>query len=158
MQHGKAQTGGFVDKKLIIDTPKLQSLRLKYTSTVLTMLFWIIWFYLWIPLITLFGWWFQIDTIQHHMVTLGGYRAFIDELPLLLTSIIILSSSLAIWGAYNFFRFKGVERRKAAHSVTQQDLLNTFPINEDELIDVQASNIIEIDFDQKGNIHATIIH
>jgi biofilm PGA synthesis protein PgaD len=146
-----------VNNKLIIDTPKLQSLRLKYTSTVLTMFFWIIWFYLWVPLITLFGWWFQIDTIQHNMVTLGGYRAFLEELPSLLTSIIILSSSLAIWGAYNFIRFKGVERRKALHPVTQYELLATFAINEEELIEIQKSSIIELDFDQSGNIHSTII-
>ena len=146
-----------MDSKLIINTPKIQSLRLKYSSTFLTMLFWIIWFYLWVPLITLFGWWFQIDVIQHQMVTLGGYQSFLEELPLLLTSIIALSLSLAIWGAYNYFRFKGTERRTALRPVELHDLLETFAIGEQELIVVQASSIIEIGFDQQGNIHPTII-
>ena len=121
------------------------------------MLFWIIWFYLWVPLITLFGWWFQIDVLQHQMVTLGGYQDFLEELPLLITSIIALSMSLAIWGAYNYFRFKGTERRKALRPVELHDLLDTFAIGEDELVAIQASSIVEIDFDQKGNIHSRII-
>lgn len=112
---------------------------------------------MWIPLITLFGWWFQIDTIQHNMVTLGGYQSFIDTLPLLLSSIILLSSSLALWGAYNFFRFRGMERRKALNPVTQDDLLHAFPIGKDELMAIKASHITEIDFDQKGNIRSKII-
>lgn len=146
-----------MDNNLIIDTPKFQSLRLKYSSALLTMLFWIIWFYLWVPLITLFGWWFQIDVFQHQMVTLGGYQSFLDELPTLVISISILVSLLAIWGAYNYIRFKGTERRKALRPVELHDLLDTFSISEDELVAIQAGKIIEIDFEQKGSIHSRII-
>jgi len=137
-----------MNNKFIIDTPKLQSLQLKYTSTIFTLIFWVLWFYLWIPLVTLVGWWFQIDTIQHTMITLNGFHAFLLELPILLTYILILIGLLAVWSSYNYFRFKGLERRKPLRPVSQNDILSKFSIDEVELGIIQENKIILIKFDE----------
>ncbi len=141
---------------LIIDSPKLQSLKLKYTSTFLTLVFWVLWFYLWIPVVTLLGWWFQIDTIQHQMVTMGGYRAFLDALPTFLLITAGLSSALATWAFYNFTRFKGIDRRKPSLPVNQQALQQVFGINGNDLIAAQSGKILTIHFDQDDKMRITV--
>jgi biofilm PGA synthesis protein PgaD len=147
-----------VSDNLIIDSPKLQSLKLKYTSTFLTLVFWVIWFYLWIPLVTLLGWWFQIDAIQYHMVTMEGYRAFLDALPIFLAITAGLSTTLALWAFYNFSRFRGIDRRKPSLPVSQKELRQFFAISQDDIISAQSGKILTIHFDQDDKINLTIKH
>jgi len=152
MPPGSAPTGGFVKNKFIIDTPKLQTLRLKYTSTLITLVFWIIWFYLWVPLITLAGWWFQIKFFQQEMLIGDGLDAFLNILPVFIAITLALSGSLAIWALYNSIRFKGLDRRKALPPVQNDDLLQLWAISEASLTDAQANKVSKIHISEEGNI------
>ncbi|RLA23477.1 MAG: poly-beta-1,6-N-acetyl-D-glucosamine biosynthesis protein PgaD [Gammaproteobacteria bacterium] len=149
---GLALIGVFVNNNLIIDSPKLQSLKLKYTSAFLTLVFWVLWFYLWIPLITLLGWWLQVDSFQHQMVTMAGYRAFLDVLPTFLLITAGLATTLSMWAFYNFVRFRGVDRRKPSPPVSQKALQKAFSISQDDLITAQTEKTLTIHFDQDGKI------
>lgn len=152
MPPGSAPTGGFVKNNFIIDTPKLQTLRLKYTSTLITLIFWIIWFYLWVPLITLAGWWFQLKFFQQEMLVVDGLDAFLDVLPVFIAITLALNSTLAIWALYNFIRFKGMDRRKGLPPVQNNDLLQLWAISEASLTDVQNNKVSTIIISEDGSI------
>lgn len=145
--------------KLIFDSPGLQSIKFKYASTAITLIFWVVWFYLWIPLVTFAGWWFQIDTIQHQMITLEGFHAFLDELPFFLLVTACIVGTLSIWAFYNFMRFKGVDRRKPLAPVKQSDILDTFSISETDLELALSSkvSVILIDDDDKITVSSSNI-
>jgi len=154
MRLGLVLIGGYMkNNKFIIDTPDLQSLRLRYTSTLLTLIFWVIWFYLWIPIITLVGWWFQVQVFEHTMITMGGFQSFLDELPAFASYILILVLSLALWSAYNYFRFKGLERRKPLSPATRMDILKKFQIDDKDLDILRQSQIVSVTFDENDDIH-----
>lgn len=144
-----------MSNSLIIDTPKLQSLRQRFASTFLTLVFWVLWFYLWIPIVTLLGWWLQVEAIQHQMVTLGGYKAFLDALPTFLAITAGFSALLAIWALYNFARFRGLDRRKPSSPVDQKALLQVFNISQDDLITAQTEKVMVVYFDQDEKITIT---
>ena len=152
MPPGSAPTGGFVKNNFIIDTPKLQTLRLKYTSALITLIFWIIWFYLWVPLITLAGWWFQLKFFQQEMLVVDGLDAFLDVLPVFIAITLALNSTLAIWALYNFIRFKGMDRRKGLPPVQNNDLLQLWAISEASLTDVQNNKVSTIIISEDGSI------
>ncbi len=152
MLPGSAQTEGFVKNSFIIDTPKLQTLQLKYTSTLLTLVFWIVWFYLWVPLITLLGWWFQIRFFQQEMIMTDGLDAFLDVLPIFISVIFALIGSLGFWALYNYKRFKGIDRRKALPPVVKDDLIELLPITETYLNAIQSNKTSTVTVSEKGEI------
>ena len=136
----------------IIDTPKLQTLQLKYTSTLLTLVFWIVWFYLWVPLITLAGWWFQIRFFQQEMIMTDGFDAFLDVLPTFIGVTFALTGTLGLWALYNYKRFKGIDRRKPLPSVVKEDLIELLPITKNDLNAIQSNKISTVTISEKGAI------
>lgn len=141
-----------MSNELIINSPSLQSLRLKFTSTLLTLCFWVIWFYLWIPLVTLTGWLLQVEFFHHQMFVLEGTDSFFESLPFLLGSIVGLTSALLLWAFYNFTRFKGEDRRQALPIVKNADLLQTFPISEEILKLIQTNKVSTISLSEGDKI------
>ncbi len=152
MPPGLVPIEGFVKNNFIINTPKLQTLRLRYASALLTLIFWVIWFYLWVPLITLGGWWFQIRFFQQEMIIVDGLGAFLNVLPVFIAVIFGLTGSLGIWALYNFNRFKGVDRRKALQPVQKQQLLNFWAISETDLNIAQSNKASTILISEDGEI------
>jgi biofilm PGA synthesis protein PgaD len=141
-----------VKNSFIIDTPKLQTLQLKYTSTLLTLVFWIVWFYLWVPLITLVGWWFQIRFFQQEMIMTDGLDAFLDVLPTFISVIFALIGTLGFWALYNYKRFKGIDRRKTLPPVVKDDLIELLPITETYLNAIQSNKTSTVTVSEKGEI------
>jgi biofilm PGA synthesis protein PgaD len=141
-----------VKNNFIIDTPKLQTLRLRYTSTFLTLVFWILWFYLWVPLITLAGWWFQIRLFEQEMVMVEGFDAFLEVLPTFIAVIFALTGTLGFWALYNYQRFKGIDRRKPVPSVGKDDLIELLPITESGLTAMQSNKISVVKITEQGEI------
>ena len=152
MLPGSARTGEFVKNNFIIDTPKLQTLQLKYTSTLLTLVFWVIWFYLWVPLITLAGWWFQIRFFQQEMIVVDGLDAFLEVLPTFVGVTFALTGTLGFWALYNFTRFKGIDRRRPLPPVVKEDLVALLPITEHDLNSIQSNKISTVTISENGDI------
>ena len=138
--------------KFILETPKLQTLRLKYSSALLTLIFWIIWFYLWVPLITIAGWWFQIRFFQKELIMVEGFEAFIQALPTFIGTTLALTGTLALWALYNFSRFKGMDRRKPLAPIQKSDFLQLLNISEAELDAAQSNKISTIIISEEGKI------
>ena len=152
MLPGSVPTGGFVKNNFIIDTPKLQTLQLKYTSTLLTLAFWILWFYLWVPLITLAGWWFQIRFFHQEMIMVDGLDAFLEVLPTFIGVTFALTGTLGFWALYNYTRFKDIDRRRPLIPVTKEDLIELLPITEKNLNTIQSNKKSTVTIDENGNI------
>ena len=136
----------------IIESPKLQTLRLKYASSLLTFIFWVIWFYLWVPLITLAGWWLQISFFEKEILITDGLDAFLDVLPIFIGITLALSGTLGMWAYYNFTRFKGLDRRKPLPAVNDTDLIQLWGLSEEELNMAHSNKVSTIFFSENGSI------
>lgn len=103
---------------LIIERPDLQSWQQRFVSRTLTLFFWGVWVYLWLPAVTLAGWMAGLERFHFHMVVLEGYEGLIELLAIYAVIIFILGATLIGWAKYNHMRFRGVERRKARPTVS----------------------------------------
>lgn len=98
---------------LIIEDPALQSTGQKVLYGTLTLAFWALWFYLWLPLITLVGWSLGVFQFVDIMVVREGFDALRGVLWIYLIIIAAMGGALIAWALYNRLRFSGRERRTA---------------------------------------------
>ena len=139
-------------RDLIIDTPSMQSLWQRFSSILLTFFFWIVWFFIWTPLVTAIAWYIGLDLIYFEMFEMDGYKAMIHDFTIFLGVVTLLGGSLAVWAAYNFFRFRGVDRRAALIPVSSQEIAEYFEIKETELKKNQQAKVISVSFNDTGKI------
>jgi biofilm PGA synthesis protein PgaD len=99
--------------ELIIDRPHWQTARQRIVFGSMTALFWAIWIYLWLPILAFVGWVLGVRIAYNQMVAMNGYVGLLHLLWFYSVIIFCLGASLLLWAYYNYFRFRGVERRKA---------------------------------------------
>jgi biofilm PGA synthesis protein PgaD len=122
-------------KELIIDRPNWQTTRQRLVFGSMTAIFWALWIYLWLPLLALIGWALGFKIAYYQMVVKDGYLGLFHLLGLYATVILCLGGALLIWAYYNYFRFRGVERRKERPPVLIRDLSERYLIAP-EVLDV----------------------
>jgi biofilm PGA synthesis protein PgaD len=108
-------------KDVIIDRPSLQTARQHFIYGSLTLLFWVLWIYLWLPLLALAGWYLGFHLAYEEMVVKHGFDALKAMLVTYAIVVAYLGGSLLVWAYYNFFRFHGVERRVRRTPVSGAD-------------------------------------
>lgn len=96
---------------LIIEDPALQSTGQKVLYGTLTVVFWALWIYLWLPLVTLAGWGLGLFQFVDVMGVRDGLRALGQLLWIYLLVIAVMGGALILWANYNRLRFAGRERR-----------------------------------------------
>lgn len=138
--------------ELVIDMPNLQTIRQRYASTVITFLFWVFWFYLWLPLISLIAWVLGVDLLYDRMVVRGGFEIFATSLPFYALIVVLIGAILIMWGVYNQQRFRGKTRRNRVHSVDTSTTANYFIVDPVELGEWKAAKNLVIHIDDLGMI------
>lgn len=139
-------------KPLIIHSPSLQSLQQRYASAVFTFIFWLLWFVLWTPLITLVGWLMGFDVFYLEIFELEGYEALLADLNIFLLWVALFGGGLGVWALYNYLRFRGVDRRTAVSPVTCRQLADYFELDESVVRQHRDSQWLAVSFDPDGRI------
>jgi len=141
-------------RPLIIERPDLQSLRQWYAYAILTLLFWILWFYLWIPLVSLVAWLFGFQLFYQQMIVLEGLRGVLDLAGWYGLVIALLGSSLLCWALYNQLRFRGREKRHHQEKIKAPELAAFHHIDPALIPRIQQAKRIVIIHDAHGHIQA----
>nr|WP_305906526.1 poly-beta-1,6-N-acetyl-D-glucosamine biosynthesis protein PgaD [Methylomarinum sp. Ch1-1]MDP4519215.1 poly-beta-1,6-N-acetyl-D-glucosamine biosynthesis protein PgaD [Methylomarinum sp. Ch1-1] len=108
--------------------------------------------FLWIPLATLIAWYLGLDLVYFEMFEMEGFRAVIEDLFRFLTIVTLLGGALAVWAAYNYFRFKGREKRKTPALVDHDNLAEYFEVHAEELKRYQQEKLLTVEFDPEARI------
>jgi len=106
----------------LIDKPERQSTSRRTAFGVLTAIAWVVYAYLWLPLVTLLAWWLGIKTAY---VELYLQKQRIDTFLLLLLPLIIVFAAIVLlgWAEYNRHRFQSrQDRRKPMPDVTHAEI------------------------------------
>jgi biofilm PGA synthesis protein PgaD len=117
----------------IIDKPQWQTAKQRAVFGSVTVLFWALWIYLWLPVLAAIGWLLGLNIAYREMVVKHGYIELLEQLGLYGFVVAILGGSLLTWAYYNFFRFRGVERRKERPRVTLEEISARYQIAPEEL-------------------------
>jgi len=144
-------------KHLIIDRPGLQTGRQRLLFGSMTVLFWALWIYLWLPVLALFGWVLGLKIAYYEMILKNGYTGLLHLLGLYLTIIICLGGSLLIWAYYNLLRFRGVERRKLVPVASGAVASERYGITLAQLGDWRRSNRVVLRHDAAGHLLGEVL-
>ncbi len=127
----------------IIDKPKLKSFLRKITELSFTSLMWGLWFYLFLPILTLILWALGFRNFYIEVFEFAGYKGLITIL--LKAGWVILSVFLVLrfWGLYNYWRFGKRERRKNLPSETLIKTVEYFRVSPEQIQDLQSSKEVE---------------
>ena len=138
---------------VIIDRPDLQSFQQKYGQSLLTLIFWIMFFFFMRPLIGLVGWVFGLRLFSDIMIVHGGYRALLELLGIYLGIIVIMGLCLKGWGIYNLLRYGRHEKR--IHHPAPLDLADQaehFGITAVQLEKWQVARRLVLEHDDQGTL------
>lgn len=137
---------------LIINRPDLQTLRQRYTFSVLTLVFWTIWLYLWLPLVSFVAWLIGVDLFREQMIMQQGYLAFIDLVGWYLLVIVLMALSLLGWAGYNLARFGKKNRRVESKPVTMNEVADYFDVSNALLARARAARRVVVHYDEDRRI------
>lgn len=139
-------------KPLIIERPDLQTPPQRVMSGMLTAAFWVVWIYLWLPLIGVLGWAFGVSRFYEEMITFDGYEALLELLDVYLKVVALLAGSLIAWAVYNWIRFRGEDRRKARAEVTTAEIAEYAGLDAAQLERWQSAQILRVEHHDDGRI------
>lgn len=141
-----------MNKSIIIESPHLQTPGQRIVFGALTLTFWAVWTYLWLPLVSFVAWLFGIHTVHYQMFVLHGYSALADLLLLYALIVAVLGGSLVVWGLINVIRFQNVERRTHAGDVTNDMLADRYAVDSSHLAAWQQSPRLTMHHDDRGRL------
>ena len=139
-------------KSPLIERSDLQSSRQRTLYGALTLAFWLLWFYLWLPILALLGWALGIQQAYKYMVVLSGYQEVIRMAGLYCLVILLLGGGLLTWAGYNIFRFGGVENRVAPLPVTAAEIGRDFGQDPVAVTRWQGGQRLYVTHDPEGRI------
>lgn len=139
-------------KELIIERPKLQTVYQRYTSITLTVFFWIVWIYIWTPLITVAFWWFGIEAVYTDVFTYTSFKLFMADVGRYFITISIFCTGLIFWAIYNLFRFRNTSRYKESEAVSLEEISNYANIKKESLAIYQKTKILSVRFDEQNKL------
>lgn len=139
---------------LIIERPELQTAVQKYGWGSLTLLFWVVYVYLWVPLLSVIAWGLGFHFFYEHMIVLEGYRGLLRVLGVYAVVIAALSVVFLGWARINYLRFRGVERRRMPALASAADLAGFFGVEAGDIPAWQQARRLTVHFDADGHIAA----
>lgn len=137
---------------LIIEAPELQSHAQRYGWSSVTLFFWMLYIYLWLPFITLITWWIGLKIFHRQIIELHGYEGVIDKLGLYSVIVIILSIILIGWARIENYRFKDAARRVGRNNVSIAEVAKTFNQQESQLAQLMQKKSVIVYFSEEGQL------
>lgn len=131
--------------------------RYRTRDTVLTLMMWGVYVYLWVPLITLGGWLLGYERFYTIMILYGGLDIVLDLMDWYALIIMAIAACIISWAGINYSRFHDRERRTAAPVTKAREISEFFGISAAEVDRVRSSRRLWIDLDELGCI-AKITH
>lgn len=110
---------------LIIEHPELQNLLQRYGGWTVTVIGWLLWIYLVLPLLALGAWVLGIDFLYRTLVLGLEREDFIALLGTYGTGIALLATVYLGWAVYSYLRWRHVERRRSTRLVDDETLRKT---------------------------------
>lgn len=123
-------------KQLIIEKPSLAPFPQRVGWAFFTVLFWMLWIYLWMPLITILAWAMGIGAYEEYFRNDGGSQMHqLGHIAMIYTSVICaLGGGLLLWARVEFLRFENITRRVEPITVTPEEIAEyaALPVQEIE--------------------------
>ncbi|MEZ5445314.1 MAG: poly-beta-1,6-N-acetyl-D-glucosamine biosynthesis protein PgaD [Gammaproteobacteria bacterium] len=140
--------------ELVIHRPDLQTLRQRYGYGMATLVLWLAYIYLWVPLATLGAWGLEVGFIHRQLTTLRNVEGLYRLLAVYAVVVLAIGTALIAWARLNLKRFRGMDRRKAPLPVTTREVASAFHISPSVLSFWYLSKSITMQHSANGQVLA----
>lgn len=141
-----------IGDKVLIDSPQLLSRRHRVADTLITGFMWLVYSYLWAPLISLVAWLLGFEFAYDVMVRAGGFETLKEVIRFYLIVVAIIFVVVAGWSTINRRRFARHDRRQTIDSVPDTEIAAYFGIRGEQLTLLRESRISQIGVNEEGQI------
>jgi len=137
----------------IINRPDLQTFQQKYGQSVITIMFWVLFFFFMRPLISMVGWFFGVQLFTDIMIEQGGYHALLALLTWYFGIIFLMGLILESWSLYNLYRY-GRNEKRIHHPapVRLTALAEHFQLDAEHLRNLQTAKRVLLEHDAHGRL------
>ena len=144
--------------KLILNMPGLVSLPSKIGSGVFTTVFWGLFLYLWVPLITLIAWAVGI----YHAYSEAEYAQELLDLRHLFfiysMVVLLLCGSLLLWALKEYLRFRDSTRRRVPVPVETTELADYAELDAEQIVRWQGIRRMVAHHDDHGHLREMAVN
>lgn len=139
---------------LIFEKPSLAPLPHRVGWAFFTAVFWLIWIYLWMPLITLIAW---ALGLQAYLGYLDGNVLFqahgMGRLAIVYSAVVcVMGGALLLWARIEFLRFHNVNRRSVPQPVKVEELAKYAKLPEKDLRKWTTARRVVVHHDKHGHV------
>jgi biofilm PGA synthesis protein PgaD len=134
-----------------IDSPHLQDKVQRGVFGVINALGWMLWIYLFIPLLSLLAWVFGYYQFDQYILN-DPQPDLVNQLWSLAILVLVMNVVLLIWASYNWWRFKNNDRRQHVENISNQQIAHFYELSEDALQLAQREQIVTFYYDDIGKI------
>lgn len=140
------------EEQITIQAPELLTRSRRTGDTMVTGVMWIVYMYLWVPLISLAAWLLGYEFAYDAMVRAGGAAALRDVLWWYGVVITLIFVAVASWSASNRRRFRDRNRRRASGLVGDEQLRETFGVSTADLECLRYGRVVEVTFGEHAEL------
>lgn len=112
---------------------------------------WMLWMWLFLPVLTLLFWWFEGHVVYAQITRQTEPMTSISIMKLLAT-IGLFICGLFLWASYNWVRFHGKDRRKAPENANDKDLARSFDVKANDIVSMRQSKNITLHYSDEGQL------
>ncbi|MFC5742479.1 poly-beta-1,6-N-acetyl-D-glucosamine biosynthesis protein PgaD [Dyella tabacisoli] len=136
---------------IVIQRPHRQRPVQRWLFTVITLLAWLAWSSLWLPLLTLIAWSLGAHSSYVEMVVRKHGQGAHDMLTMVLISLISAALALA-WSNYNRLRYGRMKRRTGRHVVDRATMARALHVQQATAVQMGLASCIVLDFLDDGTV------
>jgi len=139
---------------LIIEKPSLAPLPKRLGWGVVTALFWVVWVYLWMPLVTLLFWLsgFRLFDRFVDQTVQTDWREFADLVAIYAVVVCVMGGGLLVWARIEYMRFRNVNRRTKPVPVSVEEVAEYAGLPVEELVQWTQARRIKAYHDNDGRV------
>lgn len=137
-------------EKVAIDVPELLTARERTRDTLFTALMWLVYVYLWVPLLSFAAWALGFELAYDVMVRSGGAKSLWPALLAYLSILGVIVAVVVLWSLTNRARFHNAARRKSVPAIGDEQMAAWFGVAMTTLAELRTSKRTIIDFDADG--------
>lgn len=125
--------------KLIINMPDLVARHKKIGSSIFTIIFWGLFAYLWMPLITLVAWSLGLRRSYDEVLYMAELNNFMHLAFVYSMIVLAMGGALLLWALQEYLRFRNVNRRREPIEVEMHELATYTGIDESDIATSQLA-------------------
>ncbi|WP_181880913.1 poly-beta-1,6-N-acetyl-D-glucosamine biosynthesis protein PgaD [Crenobacter cavernae] len=118
----------------------------------LTIILWLFWAYLCLPLFSLLAWYAGFRLFYEEMFIHDGLNRLLQLLLYYCIVVGVTSGALIIWARFNFARFRNKEKRNRTPDATHSDFARDFHVSATDLEAAQQQQTVVVHHSDNGHI------